>query len=162
MPKVTSEVSGGLEEAGEQLQGLAEKASDIGGAETGLARGITGGTPFGGSSSLPEYLNMGIAYGILLTGFLCVVFVIWGGIKLILSHGDQEKVKQAVSTIRHSVFGLVVAVLAVVLVATVGKAFGLDILQYLDYESIVEIIQGVTGGSEAALDAGKEALGNVQ
>lgn len=93
-----------------------------------------------------EIINRGIAYAIILAGLLCVFFVLYGGIKFILSGGDDAKIKEAVGTIRHAIIGLIITVLAVVLVATVGKALGLDIIHYIDFGEILAIVQNITGG----------------
>lgn len=155
MPKVKAPVES-LGEAGEKIEEVVEGAVEAGG-DSALVKGLTEANPFGGSS-LPEYLNMGIAYAILITGFLSVVFMLVGGVRMIISHGDDEKVKQAVATIRHSVVGLVIAVLAVVLVATVGKAFDMDVMQYIDFDKVMEVVRNIGGGAEEAVETAKESL----
>ena len=95
-----------------------------------------------------EIVNRGFAYAIILAGFLSVVFIFVGGISFILSGGAEEKIKQAVSTIRYAIIGLIVTVLAVVIVGTVGKAMGLDIIKYIDFGDIINTIKSVTSGSE--------------
>jgi hypothetical protein len=157
----TVQVPESLGEAGEKLKDLAETATngaeEAGKTATSLTEGLSTGNFFQ-NASLPELLNMGIAYGILLTGLISVIFMLIGGIRMIISHGDQEKVKQAVSTLRNSLVGLVIAVLAVLIVATVGKAFGMDIVKYLDFSKIIEIIQNIATGSQEAVDAVQETL----
>ncbi|MBI2464392.1 hypothetical protein HYV57_05540 [Candidatus Peregrinibacteria bacterium] len=95
--------------------------------------------------NIVEIINRGIAYAIILAGLLCVFYVIYGGIKFILSGGDDAKIKEAVGTIRHAIIGLIITVLAVVLVATVGKALGLDIIRYIDFGEILNTVQNITG-----------------
>ncbi|MBI2453501.1 hypothetical protein HYV56_02245 [Candidatus Peregrinibacteria bacterium] len=93
-----------------------------------------------------ELINRFIAYAIIVAGFLSLVFVFVGGISFILSGGQEDKIKQAVGTIRHAIFGLIITVLAVVIVATVGKALGLNIIQYINFSDIVDFIREVTSG----------------
>jgi len=97
-----------------------------------------------------EIVNRGFAYAIILAGFLSVVFIFVGGISFILSGGAEEKIKQAVSTIRYAIIGLIVTVLAVVIVGTVGKAMGLDIIKYIDFGDIIDTIKSVTSGASSS------------
>lgn len=102
-----------------------------------------------------EIINKGLAYAIIIAGLLSVVFIFIGGISFILSGGDEGKIKQAVSTIRYAIIGLIVTVLSVVIVGTVGKALGLDIVKYINFSDIVQNIQSLSGGSsggESSLD----------
>ncbi len=95
-----------------------------------------------------EIINRGIAYAIIVAGFLSVAFIFFGGISFILSGGQEDKIKQAVSTIRYAIIGLIVTVLAVVIVATVGKAMGLDIIQYINFGEVMDIIKGINASSD--------------
>jgi hypothetical protein len=98
--------------------------------------------------NLIEIIKKGLAYAILIAGFLSVVFIFIGGISFILSGGDEGKIKQAVSTIRYAIIGLIVTILSVVIVATVGKAvLGFDIIQYINLNEILQSLQGLSSGS---------------
>ncbi|MBT3864950.1 hypothetical protein HOE67_05090 [Candidatus Peregrinibacteria bacterium] len=99
------------------------------------------------SYEITEIINRGFAYAIIIAAFLSVVFIFVGGISFILSGGQEEKIKQAVSTIRYAIIGLIVTVLAVVIVGTVGKAMGLNVIKYIDYRDIIETVTSVTSGS---------------
>ncbi len=91
-----------------------------------------------------EILNRGLAYAIIIAGFLSVVFIFLGGISFILSGGQEDKIKSAVSTIRYAIIGLIVTVLATVIVGTIGKAMGLDIIRYINFGDIVDTITTIT------------------
>ena len=101
-----------------------------------------------------EIINKGLAYAIIIAGLLSVVFIFIGGISFILSGGEEGKIKQAVSTIRYAIIGLIVTILSVVIVGTVGRALGLDIVRYINFGDIVQNIQGLSGGGggENSLD----------
>lgn len=102
-----------------------------------------------------EIINRGLAYAIIVAGFLSVVFIFVGGISFILSGGQEDKIKSAVSTIRYAIIGLIVTVLATVIVGTVGKAMGLDIIKYINFGDIINTITSITssgGGSGPSLD----------
>lgn len=103
-----------------------------------------------------EIINKGLAYAIIIAGLLSVIFIFIGGISFILSGGDEGKIKQAVSTIRYAIIGLIVTVLSVVIVGTVGKALGLDIVKYINFSDIVQNIQSLSSssstGGQSSLD----------
>lgn len=94
--------------------------------------------------SLPELINKGIAYAIIVAGFLSVVFIFIGGISFILSGGAEDKIKQAVSTIRYAIIGLIVTVLAVVIVNVLGRIIGISTTDYISFAQIVQIIQDIS------------------
>jgi len=96
-----------------------------------------------------EILNRGLAYAIIIAGFLSVVFIFIGGISFILSGGAEDKIKSAVSTIRYAIIGLIVTILATVIVGTVGKAMGLDIIRYLNFGDIINTIKSITTTSSS-------------
>lgn len=95
-----------------------------------------------------EIINRGIAYAIILAGLLSVIFIFFGGISFILSGGRDDKIKQAVSTIRYAIIGLVITILSVVIVGTVGKALGLDIIKYINFGDVIETVKSITGSAE--------------
>jgi hypothetical protein len=101
-----------------------------------------------------EIINRGLAYAIIIAGFLSVVFIFVGGISFILSGGQEEKIKSAVSTIRYAIIGLIITILAIVIVGTVGKALGLDIIKYINFGDIIDTITNITseGGGSKSLD----------
>lgn len=100
-----------------------------------------------------EIINKGLAYAIIIAGLLSVVFIFIGGISFILSGGEEGKIKQAVSTIRYAIIGLIVTILSVVIVGTIGRALGLDIIRYINFGDIVQNIQGLS-----TTDSGSESL----
>jgi len=49
-------------------------------------------------------------------GIIAVGFIIWAGIRYVLSGGDAEKVKKAKNTLLYAIIGLLIAALALVIV----------------------------------------------
>lgn len=94
---------------------------------------------------ITEIINKFLAYAIIVAGLLSVVFIFVGGISFILSGGQEDKIKQAVGTIRYSIIGLVVTVLAIVIVNVVGNALGLDVVKYINYNDIIETVTNLGG-----------------
>lgn len=97
-----------------------------------------------------EIINKGLAYAIIIAGLLSVIFIFVGGISFILSGGAEDKIKKAVSTIRYAIIGLIITILSVVIVGTVGKALGLDIIKYINFSDIVQNISNMPGGSSSS------------
>jgi len=104
-----------------------------------------------------EVINRAIAYAIIVAGFLSVVFIFFGGISFILSGGDDGKIKQAVSTIRYAIIGLIVTLLSVVIVGFVGSALGLNVIEYINLGEIFDLISNVTT-QNAGLGSGTSSL----
>jgi len=99
------------------------------------------------SYNILEIINRGLAYAIIIAGFLSVIFIFVGGISFILSGGQEDKIKSAVSTIRYAIIGLIVTILATVIIGTVGKAMGLDIIQYIKFGEIIDTIKSITSSA---------------
>ncbi len=95
-----------------------------------------------------EIINRGLAYAIIIAGLLSVIFIFVGGISFILSGGQEEKIKSAVSTIRYAIIGLIVTILATVIIGTVGKAMGLNIIEYINFGDIIDTITNITSQTE--------------
>ncbi len=110
------------------------------------------------SYDILEIINRGFAYAIIIAGFLSIIFIFVGGISFILSGGAEDKIKSAVSTIRYAIIGLIVTILAVVIVGTVGKAMGLDIIKYIDFGQVIETIKSVTSGDSSMSSGGVQSL----
>lgn len=108
--------------------------------------------------SLTELINKGIAYAIIVAGFLSVVFIFIGGISFILSGGQEEKIKQAVSTIRYAIIGLIVTVLAVIIVNAVGNIIGINTTEYISFSQIVQIIQDISKSVKPDSIGGRDSL----
>lgn len=58
---------------------------------------------------------------------IAVIFLIWGGIKWILSGGDKAKVESARNTIIGGIIGLVLVFLAYFIISVVASLFGIEI-----------------------------------
>jgi divalent metal cation (Fe/Co/Zn/Cd) transporter len=97
-----------------------------------------------------EIINKGLAYAILIAGILSVIFIFIGGISFILSGGQEDKIKQAVSTIRYAIIGLIITMFSVIIVGVVGRFLGFNVIRYLNFDEIIRNITSITsdvGGS---------------
>lgn len=100
-----------------------------------------------------------IAIAFIAAGVLAVVFIFFGGISFILSGGNEDKIKQAISTIRYSIIGLVCAVGALFLVGVLAKFLGIsETINFIKYSKIIETIQSITQGLSSESSSGVERL----
>lgn len=93
--------------------------------------------------NIVDLVNLGVALAILTAATLSVIYVIYGGISFILSGGQEDKIKQAIGTIRGAFIGLVITILAVTLVRIVGAVFNFDFLSVISWPRISELMRGV-------------------
>lgn len=126
------------------MPNISEGSSNLGGASSGANVSIVQAAQ---NYEILTILNRGLAYAIIIAGLLSVIFIFVGGISFILSGGAEDKIKSAVSTIRYAIIGLIVTILATVIVGTVGKAMGLDIIRYLNFGDIIDTIKSITASS---------------
>ncbi|MBP7056960.1 hypothetical protein KBB08_00535 [Candidatus Gracilibacteria bacterium] len=88
-------------------------------------------------------INEMIAYAIVIAGLLSVIFMLWGGIQFIISGGKEDKTKSALGTIRYAIIGLIVTILSVSVINFIGKLFNFDLVNYVNFEHILEIINNI-------------------
>lgn len=101
---------------------------------------------------LDDIIRVAIALVVLVSGFLSVIFIIWGGVMLILSGGKDEKVKPAVNSIRYAVVGLIVIILSIFVAPKLGDLLGLSVSNYISPPVIFTTIKNLSGkifGSKA-------------
>lgn len=89
-----------------------------------------------GNLSLMDLVQMFVVYAFIAAAALSAIFIFVGGISFILSGGNDEKIKQAVNTIRYSIIGLIVTILSFTFVAIVGRLFNLNFMGFLSYDRI--------------------------
>lgn len=74
---------------------------------------------------------------VVLVGWLCsILFIVWGGLMLILSGWKDEKVKPAINSIRYAVIGIVVIVIAIFVAPEVMSLLGIGDYDYLSPSNI--------------------------
>jgi hypothetical protein len=96
-----------------------------------------------------EIINKGLAYAIIVAGLLSVVFIFIGGISFILSGGQEDKIKQAVSTIRYAIIGLIITILSVVMVGTLGRLLGVDVIKYINFNDIIKNVTSISNSTSS-------------
>lgn len=101
-----------------------------------------------------DIANLAVAIAIILAGVLSVFYIFVGGISFILSGGQEDKIKQAVHTIRYAIIGLIVTIFSVTIIKILGLIFGFDLLSVISWDKIsvlmndlVDKIAGSSSGS---------------
>jgi hypothetical protein len=96
-----------------------------------------------------------VAIVVLVAVICAVLFIVWGGVMLILSGGKDEKVKPAINSIRYAVIGLIVIVISLFVAPKIVEFMGLDNMkQYLGpkiiFRQIRDIANGIFSGDGSA------------
>lgn len=91
--------------------------NSVGGGVNCAGNATTGGSLFGASGIVTNVINTMI----FVTGIVAVVFIIIGGIRYIVSQGDEKSINGAKNTILYAVIGLIIAILAFAIVNFVLK-----------------------------------------
>ena len=103
--------------------------------------------------NIVDLLNLGVAIAIILAGGLSVFYIFVGGISFILSGGQEDKIRQAIHTIRYAIIGLIVTILSVTIIKIVGFIFGFDLLSVISWDRITflmsELIDRIVGSGGA-------------
>lgn len=109
----------------------------------------------GAGYSVYELANLAVAIAILAAGLLSILYIFIGGISFILSAGKEDKIKEAVHTIRYAIIGLIVTILAVTIITVLGNVFDFNLTSYLSWEKIMELVDKITSSfSEQGGSAG--------
>lgn len=93
------------------------------------------------NGSIVDIIATFIALALIAASFLCLIFIIVGGITFILSAGNEDKIKKAVHTIRFAIIGLIVTFIAFFAVSWLSKL--LEIPFELNFSTIVALMQDI-------------------
>lgn len=101
-----------------------------------------------------DIANLAVAIAIILAGVLSVFYIFVGGISFILSGGQEDKIKQAVHTIRYAIIGLIVTIFSVTIIKILGLIFGFDLLSVITWQKISilmnDLVDKIVGGSPSS------------
>lgn len=78
-------------------------------------------------NDLNRLIQRGLNTALIIAGVLAVAYLIYSGIRYIMSGGDASKAKEAQQGITNAIIGLVVALVAFVVVQFVFQAIGANI-----------------------------------
>src|SRR3989338_2480233 len=68
------------------------------------------------------------------TGGMSIIFVVYSGVRMILSQGQSEEVTKGKDALKWAIYGLVLSLLAFVVVSAVGKLIGIQPINPSTYE----------------------------
>lgn len=92
---------------------------------------------------LVDILNLAIGLAMVFAAALSIYYMFSGGISLILSGGQDDKIKESVNTIRYAVIGLIITVLAFAFIYLLGNVFNVQVGNYINVERIYSILSSV-------------------
>ena len=103
------------------------------------------------SYSLNDVLSIAVGLVVLFSAVIAVLYCIWGGLLLIMSGGNEEKIKPAVNHIRHAVIGLVAIMVMIFIIPKVLNYFQLPFASDLEanhiFQTLGQLSDRVFGGS---------------
>ena len=101
----------------EVQRGTCEAGGGTWTAGTGGAAGTCkGGNADTNNANLNDTIHTVINTMLFIVGILAVIMIIYGGIRYVISRGEEKEITGAKNTIMYSIVGLVVAIIAFVIV----------------------------------------------
>ncbi len=94
-----------------------------------------------GAYTPADIIRVGVSLVVLVAWLCSILFIVWGGLMLILSGGKDEKVKPAINSIRYAVVGIIVIVIAIFVAPKISEMLGLGTHQYLSPQNIFHTIK---------------------
>ena len=105
------------------------------------------------SYSFNDALSIAVGLIVLFSAVIAVLYCIWGGLLLIMSGGNEEKIKPAVNHIRHAVMGLVAIMVMIFIIPKILGYFHLPFADELEanhiFQTLGQLVDRVFGGSIA-------------
>ncbi len=129
--------------------------------ETVMAMGPTGNETglFTSRMEFGDFVLMAISLIVLFAWVFSILYILWGGVLLILSGGKDEKIKPAINSIRYALIGLWVIVLSIFVFPKLAWLLWLDVSKYsspdkifMEIKNIGDKIFGNTSGSDVYLE----------
>ncbi|RAL57882.1 hypothetical protein BLD25_00815 [Candidatus Gracilibacteria bacterium GN02-872] len=98
-----------------------------------------------------------ISIFVLVAGVASILFILWGGLLMILSGGKEDKITPALNTIRYAIFGVIVTVATIFLFPILGRILGIDVDKYAKpsriFEKIDEIGNKIFGSNSSSYNS---------
>ncbi|QFR39724.1 hypothetical protein A9Q91_05955 [Candidatus Gracilibacteria bacterium 28_42_T64] len=122
------------------------------------------GSIFGDQIEFGDFILLAISLFVLAAGIFSIVFILWGGLLLILSGGKDDKIKPAINTIRYAIVGIIITVLTIFVFPIFGRLLGLDVEKYAEPKRIFEKIEELGNkifGNKTSYDPGNLDLNDL-
>ncbi|MDD3145200.1 MAG: hypothetical protein PHV23_03755 [Candidatus Gracilibacteria bacterium] len=101
----------------------------------------TGASILSDNMEFGDFVLLAISIFVLSAGIFSILFILWGGLLLILSGGKDDKIKPAINTIRYAVIGIIVTVFTIFVFPILGRLLGLDVEKYAEPKKIFQKIE---------------------
>lgn len=101
----------------------------IGNVTLNTPAGIPSGGLNSGNTSLSKIASTGVSFLLVVATLIALFYLIFGGLRWIMSGGDQSKLSAARLQIIYAAVGLFISFIAFLLVSFIGGAFGAQILK---------------------------------
>ena len=88
-----------------------------------------------------DFVLLIISIFVLVSGILSILFILYGGLLLILSGWKEDKIKPAINTIRYAVLGLIITVATIFVFPIFWRLLGIDVDKYAKPSRILEKIE---------------------
>ncbi|MBW7954379.1 hypothetical protein H3C61_01045 [Candidatus Gracilibacteria bacterium] len=83
-----------------------------------------------------DFILFAISIIVLFAGIFSIMYILWGGVLLILSGGKDDKIKPAINSIRFALIGLGVIIVSIFVFPKVAGLLGLDVSKYSSPDKI--------------------------
>lgn len=90
-----------------------------------------------------DFILLVISLFVLVAWIFSIIFILWGGLLLILSGWKDDKIQPAINTIRYAVIGIVVTILTIFLFPILWRLLWLDVERYAEPRRIFEKIEEI-------------------
>ena len=98
---------------------------------------------FSNNMEFGDFVLLVISIFVLTAWILSIVFVLYGGLLLILSWWKEDKIKPAINTIRYALLWLIITVASIFLFPILGKLLWIDVEKYAKPARILEKIEQI-------------------
>lgn len=88
-----------------------------------------------------DFLLFTIAIIVLFAWIFSILYILWGGVLLILSWWKDDKIKPAINSIRYALIWLWVIVLSIFIFPKIAWLLGLDVTKYSSPDKIFKEIK---------------------
>jgi len=88
-----------------------------------------------------DFVLTTIAIIVLFAGIFSILYILWGGVLLILSGGKDDKIKPAINSIRYALIGLALIVVSIFVFPMLARLLNLDVEKYSSPDRIFQQIK---------------------
>jgi len=91
-----------------------------------------------------DVMRIAIAVAVVVATLLALSYTIWGGFLMVVSGGDEEKIKKAVNHIRHAIIGVGFLLAVIFIFPTLMNLIGLPYGNYVRPQAIFDTMSSIS------------------